>query len=395
MKLSNTFILPLLLFIFVFYSCNNEPTINITPLTNFWDKAVPFQEIPKNLSSLSAKECGFCHVEHYKEWQKSTHSQAWTDLQFQAELNKESSPRMCINCHIPLENQQEEFVSGYEDGDIYKPVTKPNPHFDYELQQEGITCAACHVRHNAIIGPTGTDKAPHKTIKDTLHLSEQLCIDCHNAVAVITPTLACTFETADEWKAGPYPGQGKNCKTCHMPETHRAIVPGFEKRLSHFHSFPGSGIPKSESHHPEMLHGLDYTILPSKTYSRNDSAIVSIKLANNNAGHRVPTGDPERFILTTFYLLQDDQPIDTLAYRIGEKWEWHPKAKKLDDNNLNPLEERILYYNFKVPQKGEIKVKIQITKHRSIEENIIYNKIDPSYPIQILDFEKIVPVKIK
>ena len=175
-------------------NCNNSEQ-KVHPLTKSWEIAVPHQEIPEGLTSLSAEQCGSCHQQHYEEWKYSTHSHAWTDLQFQAELKKESSPFMCINCHIPLQNQQEYIIEGLVDGDIYKPVKTKNPHFDKKLQQEGINCASCHVRDNAIIGPTGTKKAPHKTVKDPSFLSESLCISCHNATAVITPTLACSFET--------------------------------------------------------------------------------------------------------------------------------------------------------------------------------------------------------
>lgn len=224
--------------VFLFSCSNKTEQINdfekeslkqITPLENSWDIAIPNQEIPEGLTSLSAKSCGTCHQEHYKEWQHSTHSHAWTDPQFQAEIAKESSPFMCINCHIPLQNQQEDIITGLIDGDIYLPVSHKNPHFDKALQQEGINCASCHVRDGAVLGPTGTTKAPHKTIKDTLHLSENLCISCHNAIAVVTPQLACTFETGDEWKKGPYFGN-QNCKSCHMPDTIRSIVPGYELR---------------------------------------------------------------------------------------------------------------------------------------------------------------------
>jgi len=373
----------------LFISCNPTES-EITPLTNFWDRAVPYQEIPKGLSSLSAQECGQCHQEHYQEWKTSTHSQAWTDRQFQSEIKKDSSPRMCINCHIPLENQQEHFVLGYENNDVFKPVLKPNPQFDYKLQQEGITCAACHVRDNAIVGPNGNQNAPHPVILDKEHLSEQLCINCHNAVAVITPTLACSFETGDEWKAGPYPDQNKNCKSCHMPVVHRPLVSNGETKTSHYHNFAGSGIPKSNTHHPEMLQSLEFNVVHQEKYSRGDSAEFAISLKNSFAGHRVPTGDPERFILINFTATIDDLPVDSITFRIGEHWEWYPEAKKITDNNLNPLEERVYKFNTKIPHQGKLKIIIEVTKHRSTIENLNYNKISLDYPIQVTIFEKII-----
>jgi len=361
----------------------------IVPLKNSWEMAVPHQELPQGLASLKAKDCGMCHVKHYEEWQKSTHANAWTDKQFQAELKKESSPFMCINCHIPLQNQQEYIIKGLEDGDIYKPVKEKNPHFDPELQTEGITCASCHVRDNKIIGPTGTSLAPHAVIKDTEHLSEKLCIGCHNATAVVTPTLACSFQTGDEWKAGPFYKQ-KNCISCHMPETHRSIVAGMPERKSRFHSFPASGIPKSPTHHPERLESLTFTLSPNKkTYATKDSLTFTLELNNAHAGHRVPTGNPERFIITEMVLKDKAGTIISQQQeRIGEHWEWHPIVKKISDNNLDPGESRKYTFREKPLPKGSYTIHFSVSKHRLTPESAKYNKLGADYPLSFVAWEE-------
>ncbi len=390
----NVLILGVCLMALSIFQCqNNQGEItdapNITSLEHSWDKAVPYQEIPEGLTSLSAESCGVCHQEHYKEWQYSTHSHAWTDAQFQAELKKETSPFMCINCHIPLQNQQDSIVKGLIDGDIYKPVKVVNPHYDENLKQEGITCAACHVRNNVIVGPTGTDKAPHKTIKDTIHLSEQLCISCHNAVAVVTPTLACSFETGDEWKAGPFYGQ-KNCISCHMDTITRVIVPGYGKRLSHHHYFKGSGIPKAKGAKTKVFNGLAFYPTPLKLfYHINDTVVFNFKVKNEFAGHKVPTGNPERFILIKFFIYNSE---NTLVYeqteRIGEKWEWHPEAKKLSDNNLSPQEERMYQTYFAPTKTGVYTLKITVEKHRISDEAAEYNQLGDEYPRFIVIYDE-------
>ncbi|MGV6860120.1 MAG: multiheme c-type cytochrome [Putridiphycobacter sp.] len=399
MKLKPFFIFSFLL-IFVAESCDNnsgikqEPTI--TPLENSWDKAVPHQEIPEGLTSLSAESCGACHQEHYQEWQYSTHSHAWTDAQFQAELKKETSPFMCINCHIPLQNQQEYIVKGLIDGDIYQPVKVKNPHFDKALQQEGINCAACHVRNNVIVGPTGTDKAPHKTVKDTAHLSESLCISCHNAVAVVTPTLACSFETGDEWKAGPYYGQ-KNCISCHMDTITRSVVPGYDKRLSHHHFFKGSGIPKAKGAKTKIFNGLAFypSNLPKKI-QLNDTLKYNFTVKNEFAGHKVPSGDPERFILIHFKILdQNSSVVYEQTERIGEEWEWHPEAKKIADNNLLPQEERTYSTHFSPKQIGSYKLIVWVEKHRMGEEAATYNKLGEDYPRFITIYNDTLTFQVK
>ncbi len=371
----------------------HEPEIH--PLTRSWDIAVPNQGVPAGLTSLSSKECGACHQQHYAEWQLSTHSLAWKDPQFQAEISKESSPFMCINCHIPLQNQQEYIVTGLIDGDIYQPVKKRNPAYDPELQQEGINCASCHVRNGAVIGTTGTKNAPHKTVKDPEFLSEQLCISCHNANASLTPEVVCTFETGEEWQSGPYFGQ-KNCIDCHMPEELRANMPGLEKAPGHQHYFAGSGIPKNDTLQAKGLNGLTFhpsAINPVLAVGQELNLRFIVK--NELAGHRVPTGDPERYFLITFAL--KDQTGDTLATkteRIGEKWQWYPVAKKLADNNLNPGEERQYLFTYQPQTSGRITLSITVTKHRLAPEFAEYNKLDDDYPLFIKIYEKVYPIKV-
>jgi hypothetical protein len=368
----------------------------ITPLTNSWDTPIPHQEVPQNLVSLKAEDCGVCHKEHYEEWKLATHAHAWTDLQFQAELKKESSPFMCINCHIPLQNQQEFIVTGLINGDIYRPVKEKNPHFDPILREEGITCASCHVRNGEIIGANGSELAPHPVKKAPAMLDESLCIGCHNANAVITPTLACTFETGDEWKAGPYFGE-KNCISCHMQEVERPLVEGYPARKSHRHWFTGSGIPKFDTVQTTIQNGLEfYPGKLAKTLSAKDSLNFEFMVKNENAGHRVPSGDPERFILTEISVVNSKGAVfvkDT--FRIGEEWEWYPEAKKISDNNMYPGEERTYALNTKLTQPGDYRVKIKVTKHRLNAENAAYNKLGDNYPLFITIYDKEIPFVVK
>ncbi len=370
----------------LFFVINNNQS---TPFSNNWEKAIVNQKIPQGLNSLSSKECGSCHKDHYKEWKTSTHAMAWKDVQFQAEIAKESSPYMCINCHAPLQNQQEYVVTGLEEGDIYKPILHKNPEFDAELQQEGINCASCHVRNGAILSMNVSNNAPHKSVEDKKHLSEQLCISCHNAVAVITPELVCTFETGDEWKAGPYYGI-KNCKTCHMPTIDRPVAEGTAVTYSRLHYFMGSGIPKHDTLVVERLDGLSFNFENISTnYLANQPITLVATATNKFAGHRVPTGDPERFIILDLTII-DLNKTDTVAsesFRIGEHWEWYPVAKKISDNNLFPGESRD-YQILSTLSTGSYRFNFRAYKYRITEEMVVYNKLGDSYPTFIKFFEK-------
>lgn len=143
-------------------------------------KFIPHQEIPSGLVSLKAKDCGICHIEIFKEWQQSLHSQAYTDPFFTAYHKKDKGDPTCLVCHTPVENQNP-FILTSTSGQYNDLFTTPNPEFDAEFQQEGVTCAACHVKDGIIYGPfhENTMDAPHPVAYDKEFTSKSLCEQCH------------------------------------------------------------------------------------------------------------------------------------------------------------------------------------------------------------------------
>jgi hypothetical protein len=53
----------------------------------------------------------------------------------------------------------------------------PNPDFDSGLQQEGVTCTACHLREGRILGVHGVTDAPHPVGK--IDDPNTVCVRCH------------------------------------------------------------------------------------------------------------------------------------------------------------------------------------------------------------------------
>ena len=107
--------------------------------------------IPEGLRSLRAEECKNCHQEIYREWSQSMHAKAWIEPYFQKDFVYDSSQQTCLNCHTPLENQQENHVLGFEDRGKFHPIFERNPDYDPLLRDEGVTCAVCHVRDGKIV----------------------------------------------------------------------------------------------------------------------------------------------------------------------------------------------------------------------------------------------------
>lgn len=390
----------LFMMIIILTSCpsaqnKNESYRNDTvALTKSWERAISNQQIPDGLTSLRAADCGKCHQTIYNEWKLSTHAVAFEDTQFQMEMKKDGV-YACLNCHTPLQNQQENIVTGLINGDYRHPVQVKNPLFDSVLKQESITCGSCHIREGKIIGPIGSTNAPHRTIRDTVFLSERLCIGCHNVVDEFNPTLVCTFETGDEWKKNWASKSGKTCITCHMPEMKREIAVGTGIRISHLHFFPGSGIPKFKGAGVKGFNGL---IVKEDTlkhiYKKGEIIRYTLHLKNENAGHNVPTGDPERYFLITFTLTdKNDSVLKDEKFRVGEQWQWYPVAKKLSDNNIQPLEERAYTFDYKHFQKGKISLTVKVTKHRMSEENAKTDNLN-DYPLSITVFEKLYMIEV-
>lgn len=382
-------------------AANGHGGDNIQPLTKHWEKPVLLQRVPEGLTSVSAEECGKCHDEIYQEWKNSFHALAWQDPQFQSEWSKDDSLWVCINCHTPLQNQQPYIVSGKIDGDYFRPVKTANPNFDPKLREESITCAACHVRDGYVIGPYGSGKnAPHAAKKDSVHLSRQLCFTCHNVTDVLNPALVCVFATGDEWQRGPYGQAGRDCISCHMPEIERPLSSGGPLRKTRKHTWIGSGIPKSSSGEVEevppvsgYIPGLDVRIKSDRTtYHPGERGYFTVTLINQRAGHWLPTGDPEYFYTLRLQAINSDgKIIKSRSERIGQEWQWWPKAKKLTDNRLKPLESRSFPFDFEIPYKSKkVGFKVRLVTHRMNKANAEFNKLLEHYPLSAVVFEQLV-----
>lgn len=350
------------------------------------------------LSDLRASSCGTCHQAIYDEWRASTHARAWKDdAQFQEELakhaggdGKHDASWMCVNCHTPFEAQLERLVFGLEDGHLGKPRYIENPSFDPRMQLEAITCATCHVRDGVIVGPYGDTRAPHPVKKDPALLSSQVCNECHQANAQLEEVdLACLFDTGKEHAATEAAKNGETCQTCHMPEVYRPVsnFPPTPPRKGRRHFFGGSLIPKAPKFEQDMAKmrpyyqdGLtaEWVDLP-KSLARGAKAKIRFAITNAHAGHRLPTGDPERFI-TVEVIATDTHGVALGTHEefIGAKYQWNP-VKKLSDSRLEPKERREYALEIDVPKSGAVKLALNASKFRINQENFDYHELEGRY----------------
>jgi hypothetical protein len=296
-------------------------------------------EIPAGLDSLSAKECGTCHEEQYNEWSSSMHAMAWTDPYYRVDYVFDGSQQICLNCHIPLRDQQEYLVTGFRDKAMFKPILKPNPGFDAALQSEGVTCAVCHVRNGTVIGPNGSGHAPHPVTADpSMSQGMKPCEKCH----VVSGKRWDTFYSippcgtvAEIMEKDLEP----DCVGCHMPETD-----GTKGKRRKQHLFRGG------HHAPTVAHALkvDYT-----KRVINGKHMFQFTLTNIGASHYLPTGTPDRHLTFELRLLDSTgavirEKINTMKRYIL----WRPFIIDLKDTRLPYNEPR--QFAFSVPHDNNI-----------------------------------------
>lgn len=344
--------------VYVYYT-EVKPVV-IFGLRSDYAHAIPYQKVPAGLDSLKAKVCGTCHREIYEEWKTSIHARAFEDPFFQAYWKKDKNIWVCLNCHTPLENQQPTLIKNIPRGRVEKAVQEPNPHYDADYQKEAITCAACHVRDGIIYGPFEDSAAPHPTKFDPNFRTTQICYRCHNVLS----------GPAQFYNVGPcgtyaeYEGKffmrerGFICQSCHMPEIDRPVATDGPIRRGRRHLWRGG-------HDPDMIkQAVAVQIKADPSHPKpGDHVTFTLTLINAGAGHKIPTGDPDRHF-TIEFLVEDraKQVIHQDTSTMGRWIMWQPAIVELYDNRLLPLASREYRFSYRLPAESEglaLKVRVQ------------------------------------
>lgn len=343
------------------YYAEVKPVV-IFGLRSDYAHAIPFQKIPAGLESLKAESCGQCHQAIYNEWKTSVHSQGYTDPFFHAYWNKDKHSWVCLNCHAPLENQQPTLIQEIPRNRVEKAHQETNLQFDPEYQKEGITCAACHVRDGVILGPFEDSAAPHPTKFDPNFRTAQVCYRCHNVVS----------GPAQFYNVGPcgtyaeYEGKffmkerGFICQSCHMPEIERPVATEGPIRRGRQHLWRGG-------HDPDMVRravAVQVTAEPSEP-KPGDQVKITLTLINAGAGHKLPTGDPDRHFTVEFFIEdRNHQTLESQTDTMGRWIMWQPAIVELYDNRLMPLASRDYTFTYRLPKDVEgLRLKTRVRYH--------------------------------
>ena len=300
----------LVIFITIVYLLN---PVEIYDLNQKTARFIPYQTLPKGLVSLKAKDCGVCHSEIYKEWQNTLHAKAYTDPFFTAYHKKDKGDPTCLVCHTPLENQSPVILTSAS-GEFHDLISTPNPNFYPELQKEGVTCASCHVKDGVIYGPYQKKDmhAPHPVAYADKFASKSLCQQCHEvpskSFAIMNEGICSTGMESD---SGLWAARGFICQDCHMPAVTRPLMRGYPAREGRKHLWPGG-------YSSQQLR----KVFAFKAQKQDKK--INITITNEGAGHKAPTGDPDRFIVLDFFwkdLAGNITQLDSIEFKRQIIWQ--------------------------------------------------------------------------
>lgn len=257
--------------------------------TAYWQRPIPLQGPPPTSftvkeASLRPEACGGCHERQYADWKTTVHSRAmgpgpWGQI-IDLIRRGPAEANLCMTCHGPL-GEQIPFVAGTRSNG--EAAHEKNPQLDPQLQLQGITCAACHVRRHQRFGPpkgeggSAASYPPgmpnHGGVQRTPHFEKaEFCKDCHQfdpeySILVNGKPLQDTYR---EWRQSEWGKAGAACQECHMPNRR--------------HLWKGI-------HDPESVKGalrIEAQLKPS-SFAPGNSLELDVEVTNAAVGHKFPT----------------------------------------------------------------------------------------------------------
>lgn len=266
-------------------------------LQRHWQRPLPAQgAAPAHFSALEAAldpaSCGTCHVQQYQDWSGALHAKAMGPGLLGQLQNMPAEDRdehqACIRCHAPLAEQADSLVAALSQAKVGKSAG---------LHEQGMICAACHVRSHQVSGPPRrdgslpqpADKLPHDGWQAGAAFADsRFCSSCHqfepDDYALNGKLLENTYA---EWQASPYARAGKTCQSCHMPDR-RHLWRGIHDR--------------------EMVSG-GVTITVSEPRIEAGAVSAALTLRNSGTGHYFPTYVTPRVIAEVVQVGANGRPI--------------------------------------------------------------------------------------
>gem|GEM_PF-588526 len=280
-------------------------------------------------ASLSPSQCGRCHAKQLREWRTAEHSTTTSAGVLAQTVQKgDAFDESCWRCHAPLAEQHETIRPLHIGKSPGSRDYKQNPLYDEALRDEGIACAACHVRQWHRLGPPRADNSTLLTQPGypftpmAIYERSDFCLACHqqppNGLKTNNKPLLNTYR---EWLEGPYMRRGIQCQHCHMPNRE--------------HTWKGV-------HDPETFRQA-YTLEAIAGRGASGAVSVRVRLTNSGAGHYLPTTPTPAAFLEVDLVDAKGNAIDgaSASQRIGRNIEYQGRKKgwvEHEDTRIPPGE---------------------------------------------------------
>ena len=308
---------------------------------------LPIDTVPGFLASLSAQTCNSCHADIHDQWALSGHATSATNPAYLAAAQSLGSPLLCDECHKPLEQQRSSIHRGPVGSDSSR---QPNPTWDPLLALEGVTCVACHLRDNTIIGPRELTpgQSPHPVTRDDRISGPEACAYCHQ-LALPGASEHPFINTLGEWAASPQGRAGISCQDCHMP-LQSGVIAG-----SRYAAFSSHGMTESRQKVSALARALLVELkVKAGSVQRESPFRATATVANIGAGHAVPTGEPAHRLELRAELLDSRgkraRGTSPASLWMGREVEETLPFAQVSDSRLQPGERRSLDFRF-VPHR--------------------------------------------
>jgi mono/diheme cytochrome c family protein len=301
---------------------------------------------PTNLApaeaSLDAAQCARCHNKQLREWRTSLHRRAASPgLYAQVDHGFEGRDvESCLRCHAPLAEQQPALRPGqrWDASDDRDRTYAANPAFSPALRDEGVSCAACHVRDWYRHGPPRLAPSllpiPSYPLRQLeLYERADFCLPCHQLPPRLAVNRKPLLNTYKEWLEGPYMARGVGCQSCHMPNRE--------------HTFLGVHDPAT------FRQGI--TLGGDAHRDRDGAVTVAATLRNVGAGHYLPTTSTPAAWLRIELLDRAGRPIAgaRAEARIGRDVVYDGGWRERSDTRIPPGETRHLVHAWRAGRVAE------------------------------------------
>ena len=321
-------------------------------LERHWKKPLASQGTPPPgysplEASLGPQACAECHAEQHRAWSSSLHSRTMGNgILWQARALSPAEVVRCLDCHAPLAEQKTLLGQALNWPDA--PTEKAPAHVPPDLHQQGLVCAACHVRAHVRYGPPPTSgklpgdtpELPHGGYQASIAFADsRFCATCHQFPEDGPALNGKLLEnTLNEWRASRHAEEGRTCQSCHMPDRQ--------------HLWRGI-------HVPDMVRQA-LTTRFSITPMADGRLQVHAEIRNSGAGHYFPTYLVSKVWLRLMALdttgAERIQLAEAIVSRETDVW----LTKEHSDTRLAPDAVRILTAEFSMPPEPGWQIALRI-----------------------------------